>query len=238
MSTSIAIIGASGGIGQAFTRLLANDTTHQIYAFSRSGMSIDAPNIHHHTIDIENEDSITQAVAALPEEHAFDQVIVTTGLLHDDALMPEKSIKELNANSFAKLFAINATGPALVAKHFLPKLASDKRAIFAAISACVGSISDNYLGGWYAYRSSKAALNMIIKNLAIEHGRKHKHAIIVGLHPGTVDTSLSQPFQRNVPDEKLFTPEQSATYLLKVLSCCTNADSGKCFAWDGQEIAP
>ena len=126
----------------------------------------------------------------------------------------------------------------MVAKHFLPKLNKENRSIFAALSARVGSISDNQLGGWYAYRTSKAALNMVIKNAAIEIGRLNKKAIIVGLHPGTVDSNLSMPFQGNVPDGKLFTPEYSVQKLLQVLTNLTSEQSGKCFAWDGTEVKP
>ncbi|MFN7324316.1 MAG: SDR family NAD(P)-dependent oxidoreductase, partial [Sphingomonadales bacterium] len=120
--------------------------------------------------------------------------------------------------------------------HFLPLLPRDRRAIFTALSARVSSISDNRLGGWHAYRASKAALNMIVRNLAIELTRSHKEAIVATLHPGTVDTGLSQPFQRNVAPGKLFTPAFSVDKLLGVLDRLTPADSGNLFAWDGQKI--
>ena len=126
----------------------------------------------------------------------------------------------------------------MIAKHFLPKLNRENLSIFAAISARVGSISDNYLGGWYAYRASKSALNMIIKNAAIEIGRRNKNAVIVGLHPGTVDSKLSKPFQGNIPHNKLFTPEYSAKKLLEVISTLKPWQSGKCWAWDGTEVDP
>jgi NAD(P)-dependent dehydrogenase (short-subunit alcohol dehydrogenase family) len=113
-----------------------------------------------------------------------------------------------------------------------------KRSIFTALSARVGSISDNQLGGWYSYRASKSALNMILKNAAIETNRSNKKAIIVGLHPGTVESNLSDPFKKNVPEGKLFTPDYSAQKLLAVLSSLTIEQSGKCFAWDGKEIFP
>ena len=133
-------------------------------------------------------------------------------------------------------FRRNATGPALVAKHFLPLLARDRKAAFAALSARVGSIEDNRLGGWYAYRASKAALNMLIRTLSIELARSHRHALCVGLHPGTVDTALSKPFQSGVPPEKLFPPAQSARHLLAVLDRLTAEDSGSVYAWDGRRI--
>ena len=124
----------------------------------------------------------------------------------------------------------------MTAKYFVPLLRRDEKAVFAALSARVGSISDNRLGGWYAYRASKAALNMVLKTTAIEIGRRFKNQIIVGLHPGTVDTPLSKPFQANVPADKLFTPEFSAERLLTVIDGLTAADSGNLFDWAGERI--
>ncbi len=135
-------------------------------------------------------------------------------------------------------FEINTIGPALIAKHVLPLLPRDRRAVFAVLSARVGSISDNRLGGWYSYRASKAALNQIIRCLAIELAPKRPQAICVGLHPGTVDTALSKPFQGNVADTRLFTTDQSAAHLLNVIAALTPAQSGRVFDWAGQEIAP
>ncbi len=234
----IAIIGATGGVGEATLKQLAANESNKIYAFSRCPYSPQAPNVICYRLDLEDETSIAAAVNRLPEGVKLDAVLVLTGLLHTDTIMPEKSISELSAEKFAKLYAVNTIGPALVAKHFLPKLATNRRAVFAAISARIGSISDNRKGGWYSYRAAKAGLNMIIKNLSIEHGRRHKQAIIVGLHPGTVDTALSKPFQKSVPDGQLFTPEQSAAYLLDVMQKLTPTETGKCFAWDGKEILP
>ena len=148
----------------------------------------------------------------------------------------KKNIKELEQEKFRRLFDINTIGPALVAKHFLPLLKHQQKSVFAALSARVGSIGDNHLGGWYAYRASKAALNMIIKNLAIETNRRYADSIIVGLHPGTVDSNLSKPFQSRVAKDKLFSPAFSAESLLKVIEGLTAKDSGKIVAWDGQVI--
>ena len=141
-------------------------------------------------------------------------------------------------DAYEAVFGINTFGPGLVAKHFLPKMAREGRTVFAALSARVGSISDNGFGGWHAYRASKAALNMLIRNLAIEQARKNDQSICVGLHPGTVDTRLSAPFQGNVPDKQLFSPEQSAGYLLDVIDGLTASDTGRLFDWQGKEIAP
>lgn len=138
----------------------------------------------------------------------------------------------------SRVMAVNVIGPALVAKHFLPHLPREGKSIFAALSARVGSISDNSIGGWHSYRASKAALNMVLKNVAIETARKYKSAAVIGLHPGTVDTGLSAPFQSNVKDGKLFTSQQSAQYLLSVLNNANAESTGKIFAWDGQEIQP
>ena len=135
-------------------------------------------------------------------------------------------------------FAVNAIGPALVAKHVLGRFPRDERAVFAAISARVGSISDNRLGGWYGYRAAKAALNQLIRSLAIELARTRPEAVCVGLHPGTVDTRLSEPFQGNVPDRQLFTPQASTARMLEVIDNLKSADTGQLFAYDGSVIAP
>ena len=164
-------------------------------------------------------------------------MIVASGLLHDGAaLQPEKTWRSLTAEGLQRAFAINTIGPALVAKHFLPLLAQERKAVFAALSARVGSIEDNHLGGWHAYRASKAALNMLIRTLAIELARRNDHALCVGLHPGTVDTGLSKPFQGYVAKGKLFTPARAAGQLLDVLDGLSPGHTGGLFAWDGQRI--
>ena len=152
--------------------------------------------------------------------------------------MPEKSLRDLDAETMRKVFEVNTIGPALVAKYFIPLMAREGKGVFSALSARVGSVSDNRLGGWHSYRASKTALNMIIKNISIEAARKYKELSVIGLHPGTVDTGLSEPFQSNVSEGKLFSPESSARYLLDVVNGVQASDSGKVFAWDGQEIEP
>ena len=142
------------------------------------------------------------------------------------------------AEGMAAQFALNAIGPALVLRHAARLLPRGRRAVFAALSARVGSISDNRLGGWYGYRASKAALNMLVRNLAIEWQRKAKRSIVVALHPGTVDTALSAPFQGNVPPGQLFDAERAALQLLDVLDGLKPVDTGHIFAWDGSEINP
>jgi len=236
---NIAIIGANGAIGRAFVQLLsARYPDAQIHACAREPLA-DAPaNVTAHVMDYDDEASIAQTVAAIVAQAPRDLVLVTTGILHDGELLPEKALRDISAEKLQTLFTANTVTPALMAKHFLPHLHKDQRAVFAALSARVGSISDNHLGGWYSYRASKAALNMIIKNAAIETARRYKQAIIVGLHPGTVDSPLSKPFQAHVPEGKLFTPADSAEKLLLVLEQLEPADSGKCFAWDGEEVEP
>ena len=235
------LIGAGGGLGQGFLRHLLHDPgLGQLIATTRhSDIPAHHPKLIKTRLDLEDETSIAATAGHIGKDGAPDLVIVASGLLHDpeSGLMPEKSLRDLSAEKFARLFAVNTIGPALVAKHFLPLLPRDRRAIFAIISARVGSISDNRLGGWYAYRASKAAVNMVAKNAAIELGRRHKNAVIATLQPGTVDTALSKPFQGQVPDGGLFAPDQSAGKLLDVLDRLVPAQSGGFFDHGGNAIA-
>ena len=163
-------------------------------------------------------------------------MIHTPGLLQNDVLRPERRMQDISLEALHASFAVNAFAPMLAAKHFLPLLGHGERAIFASVSARVGSIGDNRLGGWYSYRAAKAAQNQLIHTAAIEAARKSRALICCTLHPGTVDTGLSKPFQAGVKPEKLFTPERAAAQLLDVLAGLTPADSGGFFAWDGQPI--
>jgi len=185
-------------------------------------------------VDPTNEASIVRAAATIER---VDLAIVTTGMLHDDLQRPERALKELDPARLARSFAINTIAPAIVAKHLIPKVPRGERAVFAVLGARVGSIGDNRTGGWHGYRASKAALVMLVKSIAIETARTRPHAIIVALHPGTVDTGMSRPFQSNVAPEKLFTPAYAAARLLAVIEGLTPADSGGHFAWDGARIA-
>ena len=221
------VIGSSGGIGRSFVSALEADPSFaQVSTFSRSNPD--------RGIDLADEASIERAANSVGDE--LDLVIVATGILHDQQMQPEKAMRELDGSAMATVLAANTIGPALVAKHFLPRLRRDSKTVFAALSARVGSISDNRLGGWTSYRASKAALNMVIRTLSIEQARRRPESVVVGLHPGTVDTKLSAPFQRNVPQGKLFTPEIAATHLLRVIDGLQSRDSGGFFAWDGQAI--
>ena len=236
---NIVITGVGGAIGQAFVNRIATiDSVEKINVFSRSKQNFHSKKVFDHVINYKIEDEIKEAADFSSKNNTLDLVIVTNGILHDNNIFPEKKISDITEEKFKEVFFINTILPSIIAKHFIPKLSKNNQSILAFMSARVGSISDNKLGGWYAYRASKSALNMMIKNLSIEVGRKNKNAILVGLHPGTVNSKLSKPFQSNVPEKKLFTPDQSVSYLLQVLSKLKNEDSGKIFAWDGSEILP
>lgn len=231
------IFGASGGIGRALVeRLRLSRRYAQIYAGART-MRDDWPqDVTPFSFDLTDEASI-KAAAKMPDRPPTT-VLIATGMLHDEALgiAPEKSLRAIQPDAMARLFAINSIGPALIAKHFLPLLPKDRRAVFAVLSAKVGSIGDNGLGGWHSYRASKAALNMLMRNFAIEMAREKPHAVIAALHPGTVDSALSHPFQRNVAAERLFTPDRAAEQLLAVIDGLTPNVAGGLFAWDGQRL--
>ena len=218
------IIGASGGIGAALAGALETD-----WRVIRLGRPL---------IDLLDENSIALAARALAAEGTSPElVIVATGVLHSEAKGPEKSLRELDLDWMMLNYRINAIGPALVAKHFLPLMPKNKRICFAALSARVGSISDNRLGGWHSYRASKAALNMLIRNLAIEWHRKNAASIIVGLHPGTVETPLSAPFKGNPAHDRFAAPD-AAKQLLAVLESLKPDQSGQLFAYNGALISP
>ena len=240
---NIVVIGCSGAIGKALVEvLISRFPDARIYGFSRAAslhsLEDKTDKYQEARIDYDDETSIAKCAALAAETGPLDLVIVATGILHQGEITPEKSLKDVSAKKMMALYQANCITPSLLAKHFIPQLNKQSTSGFAALSARVGSISDNGLGGWYAYRASKAALNMVIKNAGIETARRNKSAIIVGLHPGTVDSDLSKPFQANVPAGKLFCPLDSANYLLDTLLTLTPNQTGKCFAWDGQEIAP
>lgn len=231
----VAVFGASGGIGAALVSALgARDDVAIVHAISRHAAPA-AGKLRPLLFDLADETSIAAAADAIGGD--LDLCVVATGVLTlPDGTGPEKSWRQIDPAAMARVFALNTIGPAVIAKHVLPLLPRGRRSVFAALSARVGSIGDNRLGGWHSYRASKAALNMLVRNFAIELGRTHPHAICVALHPGTVDTALSVPFQRGVPAERLLTAEQSAAHLLAVLDGLTAADTGGCIAWDGQRV--
>lgn len=214
------VIGASGGIGSALAGQLAKQGA-ELALFSR----------REHGFDLSDESSIAQHLGGL--SGTYDLVFVATGALELNGIAPEKSLKSLNAQALVAQFALNATGPALVLKHALRLLPKDRPARFAALSARVGSIGDNALGGWYAYRAAKAALNQLIHTAAIEISRSHPQSVVVSLHPGTVSTPLTAKYAGNHPT---VSPEQAAQNLLAVLARLTPQDSGGFFDWQGKQI--
>lgn len=240
---NIVIIGASGAIGHAMAHIFANNASHQVFAFSRSVTTdLHQNNITTGHLDFRQESSIQSAAALISAQGGADIVIIATGFLHQEAspneksIQPEKSIRRIDQQAMEQVMFVNTIGPALVLKHFVPIMPKNKPYIIGALSARVGSIADNKLGGWYAYRAAKTALNMILKTASIEASRANEQSIIVGLHPGTVESNLSKPFKANVPKEQLLTPLYAAEQLVKVVHSLNSAQTGRVFAWDGQQI--
>lgn len=232
----VVIIGASGGIGGAFIDILNREANIEtIFACSRNAVHAETGKTRPIGLDITDEASILEASKQVRQSREVDLVLVASGILHaEGGLQPEKDWRQIDPGHMAKVFAVNTIGPALVLKHFAPLLAKQGKSVFAALSARVGSISDNRLGGWYAYRASKAALNQIIRTASVELARKRKETVIIGLHPGTVETALSEPFRSNSHDR--FTPEQSVQYLLDVIDRSDISYSGNVYDWQGIRV--
>lgn len=216
------IIGAGGGIGAALAAELER-RGQPVRRLGRRTMP---------ALDLLDEASIAQAAAETGP--GLRLVLDATGFLHDDRFQPEKSVRQLDPAHMARSFALNATGPALLMKHFLPLLARDGRAVFATLSARVGSIADNRLGGWTSYRAAKAALNQIMRTTAIELARTRPQVICVSLHPGTVATGLSAPFAK--AGLEVQPPDLAAARLLDVVAGLTPAESGGFFDHHGRPI--
>jgi NAD(P)-dependent dehydrogenase (short-subunit alcohol dehydrogenase family) len=231
-----AVFGATGGIGAALCDALAAGGTEVIYAGSRGGHGGAAKGARPFAFDLSDEASIA-AAAEMMRADPPEWVILATGVLTlADGTGPERSFRRLDAAAMAQVFALNTIGPAMVAKHMLAIMPRGRPFTFAALSARVGSISDNRLGGWHSYRASKAALNMLLRNFALEMARTHPESVIVGLHPGTVDSALSAPFQSGLPDGQLTRPADAAANLLGVLARLTPAQSGRVFDFRGEEV--
>ncbi|MCS6137309.1 SDR family oxidoreductase [Shewanella baltica] len=231
----VLIVGGSGGIGQAMVKQVQEtypDAT--VHATYRHHLPNDRQNnIQWHALDVTNEAEIKLLSEQLTE---LDWIINCVGILHTQEKGPEKSLQSLDIDFFQHNLTLNTLPSVMLAKHFCHALKQSDSARFAVISAKVGSITDNRLGGWYSYRASKAALNMFLKTLSIEWQRTMKHCVVLSLHPGTTDTPLSQPFQQSVPKSKLFTPEYVANCLLPIIANATPAQTGCFFAYDGTEL--
>lgn len=231
------VFGASGGIGRAFVEALVQDAAvARVHAVSRGAVAAFSPKLRAHSCDPLNDADLAKTMAAIAEDGPLHLAIIALGILHGEGVAPEKTWRHIDAGAMARVLEVNTIAPALIAKHVLPVLAKDRKTCLAALSARVGSIGDNRLGGWVSYRASKAALNMVIRTLSIELARVNAQAFFVGLHPGTVETGLSAPFQGNVPDSKLFTPERSVSGMLTVLEGLEAGDSGKIFDYAGKII--
>jgi NAD(P)-dependent dehydrogenase (short-subunit alcohol dehydrogenase family) len=238
------VVGASRGIGLALTQGLLDEAgIRRVYATYRQSdtaeglLSIDEQRLQTLRADITSADDLQGLAATIRENQDHpDFVINAAGILHEDALRPEKSLKQCNQDALLRLFQVNSIGPLMLARAVLPLVPKDRAGHFAVLSAMVGSIGDNRLGGWYGYRASKAALNQFMKTLAVECQRSHPRLCITAIHPGTTDSALSRPFQANVKPGKLYTPSQSAARILRVVSAGTAENSGRFMNWDGQQI--
>lgn len=220
------VFGSSGGIGRALCDALeAAPECGAVVGFSRSTDP---------AIDLEDEHSIEQAAGTLADTGPIHLIVDATGLLHDEDMQPEKSISAVDPQVVSRSFAVNATGPLLLLKHFHHLMPRHERCVFATISARVGSIEDNRLGGWYGYRASKAALNMFLKTAAVEIARKRPQAVCLALHPGTVETPLSAPF---AGDRALLSAHEAARLLLDVIDRAESDGVGSFLAYDGKKIA-
>ncbi len=214
------VIGASGGIGSAVCAALA-----------AKGVAVQGLSRRRDGLDVTDEDSVSRHLFTL--EGPFDLVFVCTGALEINGARPEKTLRHVTADAMRDQFMLNTVGPSLVLKHSLRLMPRKGRSVFAALSARVGSIGDNRLGGWYSYRTAKAALNQMIHGAAIEIARTHKDAICVALHPGTVDTAFTEKYVGHNPSVPA--PEAAAN-LLAVLGGLTAGDTGKFFDWQGKEV--
>ncbi len=229
----IVIIAGSGGIGRTFVQTLAerDDINSIVATFNNTRPDFNHRKVSWFPLDITDEAAIQSWSEQLGE---IDWLINAAGILHTQNSRPEKSIKQFDPEFFLQNIKTNAMPTLLLAKHLQAHFKHGRPARFATVSARVGSIEDNRLGGWYSYRVSKAALNMCIKTLAIEWQRTLPHVVVAALHPGTTDTALSKPFQKNVPADQLFTPAYSVVRMLEVLDRLTPVDSGKFWAFDGE----
>jgi len=241
------VVGASRGIGLALAEAqLAEPEVRRVIATfrpqsDRGGLerlaALHGERLQRVELDVTDDSSLASFGHYLSGlEGGVDSTIHAAGILHESTLQPEKALVDCNRAGLLRLFEVNSIGPLMVARSLLPTLGRRRRFSFAVLSAMVGSIADNRLGGWYGYRSSKAALNQMIRTLAIECRVKHPDACILAIHPGTTDTALSRPFQRNVKPDRLYTTQQTAARILRVIREAGPAQSGSFLNWDGREI--
>ncbi|MBU2897446.1 SDR family oxidoreductase [Vibrio hepatarius] len=231
----VLIFGGNGGIGYSLCKCLLNQKTNiDLHATYHNQQPEDHANdIKWHRIDITSEQELKSLACQFS---SLDLIINAVGLLHSTDQGPEKNLQSCQPDFFLHNMAVNALPTLMIAKYFSSCLSSSEQPKFITISAKVGSIEDNKLGGWYSYRSSKAALNMLIKNISIEWSRRMPKACILSIHPGTTDTALSKPFQANVPTGKLFSPDKVAADILDIMEKATPESSGSFLTYDGQSL--
>jgi NAD(P)-dependent dehydrogenase (short-subunit alcohol dehydrogenase family) len=241
------VVGAGQGIGLGFVRKLLAlgyfDKIFTAYHNRELAANLQELETRHASVitslqvDLTQEAQVSQVMNQIKAEVQYlDLVVNCVGVLHQDKLQPEKGLRHINAENLSYYFQVNSISAVLLAKHLVPLLKHKDPSVLATISAKVGSIGDNYLGGWYGYRASKAALNMLMRTVALEYRRTNPQTIVVLLHPGTTDTRLSKPFQRNVPPEKLFSVERTVDQLWRVITGLSPEDSGQFFSWDGSRL--
>jgi NAD(P)-dependent dehydrogenase (short-subunit alcohol dehydrogenase family) len=244
MTQSALIQGGASGLGQALVdRALKSGKFEQIFVTARNCSRIitEDSRVIPIELDLISDASIKEASERIASHTDKLHLVVTTaGILQDDSVgvRPEKKLADLTRSKLEIVFSINCFGPFLWYAALGRLIRHRDALVVATLSARVASVGDNRLGGWHSYRASKTAQNMLTKNLSLELSRTNPRAVIVGLHPGTVDTDLSKPFQTGVPSNKLFSPEQSAAYLWDVLNTLTPERTGQVIAWDDQTIIP
>lgn len=245
------VVGGSRGIGLALTEALlasgqAGNDSDRVFVTYRgkilpASLKALATQYGQRMQPIRCELADDTSIAALGDQlREANAVLALTlhaaGILHEDGVKPEKALSQAESTSLMRLFEVNSIAPLLVARTVLPLIPRSGACHFAALSAMVGSIGDNRIGGWYGYRASKAALNQFLKTLAIEARRTHPGLCVTSIHPGTTDTDLSKPFQGNVPEKRLYTPEQSAQRILDVVMAGTPETSGRFMNWNGEPL--
>lgn len=215
------LIGANGTIGSALHALMAEKYDLSVVGRQQTNYS---------------DESMSQVANELKQDGPFEIIICCIGVLHNDHLVPEKRLSHLSEAMLTEYFRINTILPALCLKHFSALLAKSSPSSFTFLSAMVGSITDNSLGGWYGYRSSKSALNMMVKTASIELARSHKNSAVAVIHPGTTRGPLSQPYSSGIRQDKYYTPEQTAERILAINESITYQNTGSFYNWDGTII--
>lgn len=235
------VIGSSGGIGSALvTALLADTSIACVHTVSRSASDAADARLKHYLVSSVDEDAVSDACKRMQEEGGFSLIFCCIGMLHEASasgqVQPEKKLESINTQTLTHYFQVNTIAPLNWLKNIPKLLPVSIKSTVVFFTARVGSIEDNHLGGWYGYRASKAALNMLIKTAQVELSRRSPQTILVSYHPGTVDSALSKPFQKNIPEGKLLTPEFTVSQLLSILPTLTEQGAPHYIDWQGRPI--